>query len=295
MMACEHGVPPPFTPLTEGNVMSYKTILVQADLPDAVANGVRLAAQLANDEQAHLVGYALSGADQAIAQCNAAVAGMVALPTDLGALTEKADAALAEFSKQAQGYGVSSYESRRIDDTPDYALVMQARYADLLVMPLNDNSGEPSAVLQYVMLHGGKPVLIVPTATKVEQVGRAPLLAWDGGQQAARAINAALPLLQRAGKATLAVFNGTEHYAAHGQQPGADMATYLARQGIQVEVVQKTTKQAIGLALLELAGELSADLLVMGGYGHSRLREIALGGATRDVLKHMNLPVLMTH
>ena len=73
--------------------MSYKTILVQADLPDAVANGVRLAAQLANDEQAHLVGYALSGADQAIAQCNAAVAGMVALPTDLGALTEKADAA----------------------------------------------------------------------------------------------------------------------------------------------------------------------------------------------------------
>ncbi|MBY0556653.1 MAG: universal stress protein [Burkholderiaceae bacterium] len=275
--------------------MSYKTILVQADLPDAVANGVRLAAQLANDEQAHLVGYALSGADQAIAQCNAAVAGMVALPTDLGALTEKADAALAEFSKQAQGYGVSSYESRRIDDTPDYALVMQARYADLLVMPLNDNSGEPSAILQYVMLHGGKPVLIVPTATKVEQVGRAPLLAWDGGQQAARAINAALPLLQRAGKATLAVFNGTEHYAAHGQQPGADMATYLARQGIQVEVVQKTTKQAIGLALLELAGELSADLLVMGGYGHSRLREIALGGATRDVLKHMNLPVLMTH
>ncbi len=295
MMACEHGVPPPLTPLTEGNVMSYKTILVQADLPDAVANGVRLAAQLANDEQAHLVGYALSGADQAIAQCNAAVAGMVALPTDLGALTEKADAALAEFSKQAQGYGVSSYESRRIDDTPDYALVMQARYADLLVMPLNDNSGEPSAVLQYVMLHGGKPVLIVPTATKVEQVGRAPLLAWDGGQQAARAINAALPLLQRAGKATLAVFNGTEHYAAHGQQPGADMATYLARQGIQVQVVQKTTKQAIGLALLELAGELSADLLVMGGYGHSRLREIALGGATRDVLKHMNLPVLMTH
>lgn len=275
--------------------MSYKTILVQADLPDAVANGVRLAAQLANDEQAHLVGYALSGADQAIAQCNAAVAGMVALPTDLSALTEKADAALAEFSKQAQGYGVSSYESRRIDDTPDYALVMQARYADLLVMPLNDNSGEPSAVLQYVMLHGGKPVLIVPTANKVEQVGRAPLLAWDGGQQAARAINAALPLLQRAGKATLAVFNGTEHYAAHGQQPGADMATYLARQGIQVEVVQKTTKQAIGLALLELAGELKADLLVMGGYGHSRLREIALGGATRDVLKHMNLPVLMTH
>ncbi|WP_374360638.1 universal stress protein [Pseudoduganella danionis] len=275
--------------------MSYKTILVQADLPDTVANGVRLASQLANDNEAHLVGFALSGADQAIAQCNAAVAGMVALPTDMSALTEKADALLAGFAKQAQGNGVSSFETRRIDDTPDYAIVMQARYADLLVMPQGDASGTPSAVLQYVMLHGGKPVLIVPTDTKVEQFGKAPLLAWDGGQQAARAINAALPLLKRAGKATLAVFNGTEHYAAHGQQPGADMATYLARQGVQVEVVQKTTKQPIGTALLELAAELKADLLVMGGYGHSRLREIALGGATRDVLKHMNLPVLMTH
>jgi nucleotide-binding universal stress UspA family protein len=90
----------------------------------------------------------------------------------MSALTEKADALLAGFAKQAQGNGVSSFETRRIDDTPDYAIVMQARYADLLVMPQGDASGTPSAVLQYVMLHGGKPVLIVPTDTKVEQFGR---------------------------------------------------------------------------------------------------------------------------
>jgi nucleotide-binding universal stress UspA family protein len=121
------------------------------------------------------------------------------------------------------------------------------------------------------------------------------LLAWDGSLEAARAISAALPLLQQVPRVTLAVYNGEEKYGAHGAVPGADMATYLARHGLKVDLVERHEPGAVGEALLSLAADLQAGLLVMGCYGHSRLREIVLGGATRDVLRGMTLPVLMAH
>jgi len=279
--------------------MSYKTILVQADWADAPPSCTAVAAQIAIAEQAHLVGVAMSGVEQVIYQCNAAAPGVVLLPADLTALTARADAALAAFTRNAERYGLTSYEARRVDGVPDLELIMQARYADLLVLrQASDTTHAPSApdsALQYVILHCGKPVLVVPCDGEFEHTGRRPLLAWDGSLEAARAINAALPLLQRAELVTLAVFNSDEKYGAHGEQPGADMATYLARQGVKVELVRHDTQGPLGHALLSLADELAADLLVMGCYGHSRLREILLGGATREILRSMALPVLMAH
>jgi nucleotide-binding universal stress UspA family protein len=113
--------------------------------------------------------------------------------------------------------------------------------------------------------------------------------------EASRAIGAALPLLRRAGKVTLAVFNPNAIGSKHGPLPGADLAGFLARHDVAIEVQQLETELDIGNALLSLAADISADLLVMGAYGHQRLRELLLGGATRTVLKTMTLPVLMAH
>jgi nucleotide-binding universal stress UspA family protein len=121
-----------------------------------------------------------------------------------------------------------------------------------------------------------------------------PLLAWDGGMAASRAIEAALPLLRQARLATLAVFNADTVYAAHGQEPGADLARFLTRHGVNVEVVVRETGSDVGDALLALGAEIGADLLVMGCYGHTRFRELLLGGTSRSILTRMNLPVLMT-
>ena len=279
--------------------MSYKTILVQADWADAPPSCTAMAAQIALAEDAHLVGVAMSGVEQVIYQCNAAAPGVVELPADLSALTERADQALAAFIRNAEHYGVNSYETRRIDGAPDLELIMQARYADLLVLRQTAASAHaaaaPDSALQYIILHCGKPVLVVPCEGEFEHPGRRPMLAWDGSLEAARAIQAALPLLQRAELVTLVVFNGNEEYGAHGALAGADMATYLARHGVRVELVRRETQGPLGHALLSLADELTADLLVMGCYSHSRLREILLGGATREVLRSMSLPVLMAH
>lgn len=279
--------------------MSYKTILVQADWADAPPSCTALAATIARAEQAHLVGVALSGVDQVVYQCNAAAPGVVMLPADLTMLTARADEALSAFSRNAERFGLPSYEARRIDGAPDLELIMHARYADLLVLRQAPDAAHamaaPDSALQYIILHCGKPVLVVPCEGEFEQVGRRPLLAWDGSLEAARAISAALPLLQRADLVTLSVFNGDERYGAHGQLAGADMATYLARQGVKVEVVQHDVTGPIGQALLDQARELGSDLLVMGCYSHSRLREILLGGTTREVLRSMTLPVFMAH
>jgi len=112
-------------------------------------------------------------------------------------------------------------------------------------------------------------------------------------------VSAALPLLQRAGQVHVAVFDAQLHAAEHGDHPGADLLQFLARHGVQAKLLLldggATRRGDIGEALLTQVSELSADLLVMGAYGHSRLRETILGGVTRTVLQSMTIPVLMAH
>lgn len=279
--------------------MSYKTILVHVEKSRHTAARVRLAAQLARREDAHLIGAAMTGLSQFVYQCAAMSPEAPVIATDLSFLNERADAALAEFEREVSGMGVQSYEHRRIDDEAASGLTLQARYADLVVLGQTDPE-EPAPSLggdmaQYVMLHCARPVLVLPHSGQFAQVGEQPLLAWDGSPEATRAITCAIPLLRRARKVTLVVFNPFAEYNAHGAQPGADMALYLARHGVQVEVLQQSTELDIGNALLSLAADLNSDLLVMGGYAHSRVREVVLGGVTKTILSDMTLPVLLAH
>jgi nucleotide-binding universal stress UspA family protein len=221
------------------------------------------------------------------------------LEKHLDELRQRASAALASFSTAASAAGVRSFEAREIEDEAGEGISAQSRYSDLVVIGQTDPEAPSPAVLpdfpEFVIMHTGRPVLLVPYVGVSKTFNRRILVGWDASIHAARAVAGALPLLRRAESVDLVVFNPNARLDAHGEQPGADIGLYLARHGVGVNVVRKRTKGDIGNALLSTAGDLGAGMIVMGGYGHSRFREILLGGATRTVLTSMTVPILMTH
>lgn len=280
--------------------MAYRTILVHVDRTPAATARIRLAAQLALRENAHLVGAAISGMPAFMYAGDPFDASGELMAAYLELASQRADAALAHFDELAAASGLASFEHRKCQEDEYSAICLQARYADLVVLgqsaPGNADQGQPQADLpQHVLLHGGRPVLVVPHSGQFDTLGERPLLAWNGSLEAAHAATAAIPLLQRAARTTVAVFNARSGLEAHGEEAGADIAQYLARHGVQVEVQRLPAPDDSGAAILALAASLRSDLLVMGAYGHSRFREMMLGGATRTVLATATLPVLMAH
>jgi nucleotide-binding universal stress UspA family protein len=148
-------------------------------------------------------------------------------------------------------------------------------------------------MIEAALFETGRPALVVPYSQKGGVKLDRIMLCWDGSRSAARAASDAMPFLERAG--TVEVVIVTEH-SKGDETPGADIAQHLARHGLAVEVkliVAPDAKTAD--VLLSHAADTSADLLVLGGYGHSRLREFVLGGVTRSILEAMTVPALMSH
>ena len=148
---------------------------------------------------------------------------------------------------------------------------------------------------EAVLFESGRPVLAVPYIGPDEAKIRNVIVAWDGRREASRAANEALPLLSKAETVSVVVVGDSAPSARTGE-PGADLALHLTRHGVNVSV-KRISDAGIDVtnALLSHAADSEADLIVMGGYGHSRLREFVLGGATRGILGSMTLPVLMAH
>jgi len=283
--------------------MAYRTILVHVDDARNVETRIALAAELALREDAHLVGTAFTGISRYVYE--SAITGMesTVLHGYMQTMQERAEQALERFEQIVRRTGLASWESRPVMDEPTNGLSLQARYADLCVLGQFDR-GHKSAqsypnLPEYVAMHGGAPVLVVPyaaTATATSAgLGERCMLAWNGSLEAKHALLFALPLLQRAAAVEVVVFTGADLADLAGEQPGMDVAAYLARHGIEVELNEQPASDNIGRDLLALASEHGVDILVMGGYGHSRFREILLGGATRTVLQSMTLPVLLGH
>lgn len=172
----------------------------------------------------------------------------------------------------------------------------RGRRADLLVLGQNQPEGTTptaAAVIESALFGAGRPVLLVPHAGRFDVPSRHALIGWNGSREAARAVHDALPLLAAIGRATVLAVDG---HAAEDEAPEETIAAHLARHGIRTAVDTAASGDADAAALLlNRAAELSADLLVVGGYGHSRLREWVLGGVTRSILREMTLPVLMSH
>jgi nucleotide-binding universal stress UspA family protein len=219
----------------------------------------------------------------------------------LDALRIRANEALHVYETIIGRTSVTSFEKQLVDDEAAGGISLHARYCDLTVVGQEDPQ-EPSPALmsgfpEYVAMSSGSPTLVVPNIGNFSTVGERVLIAWNASIQALHAVRGALPLLRRASSVEVVVFNAASRRDVYGDEPGADIALFLTRHGVKVNVMQEEigSEVDVGNALLSLAAGLGADLLVMGCYGHSRFREMLLGGATRVILESMTLPVLMAH
>ncbi len=174
---------------------------------------------------------------------------------------------------------------------------VHAYYADLVVIARPESAGEtagPPGLAESLVLSSGRPIIMFPPRGTVSQVRRI-LVAWNATRESIRAVADAMPLLAKADAVEVLVVDHQRRPEGHGQEPGADIARHLARHGAHVEVRRASSGgKDVGRLLLSQAAAFGADLLVMGAYGHSHLREWMFGGVTRTVLYEAGLPVLMS-
>lgn len=268
--------------------MWYKTILVHVDQGRDAPARIAVAAELARANDAHLCGIAVTGMSPYLLTAAGLNPGAPPLQLPLDALRQEAAQALEAFEQQAAAAGVASIEPRLVEDQAGPAMSMHARYADLLVVS-QANGAAPAPRLradfpEYVLLNGARPVLVVPAGLAAAPVGRRVAVAWNGSREATRALTSAIPLMKGAQQVEVLVVNAESQGDVHGPLAGADIALFLARHGVRVDVRQVSGARDVGATLLSLAAGAAADLLVMGAYGRSRIGEILLGGATRTVL-----------
>ena len=278
--------------------MSYKSILVQVDHAKACPARIDAATDLALRHEAHLTGLCLI-----VEPTGASFVRGYLPPETLEAAHAEAEAVarevLGRFSAAAERNQLSF--DTRIDRGFDVELAeifgLHARYADLAVAGQEDpDEPLPGQQPGPLVLSCGRPVLLIPYIGAGKTLGQRVVVAWDASREAARAVRDALPILKQASSVSVVSVNPRPADFGHGDVPGADIALYLARHGVEVDVQRIETRDLdVGNALLSHVAGAAADLLVMGGYGHSRLREVMLGGATRTILHDMTVPVLMSH
>ena len=181
-------------------------------------------------------------------------------------------------------------------DSLRHAFVAEAMYADLLVVGppgrIDEEGAAPTGFVEGVILESGTPAIVVPHPYRQETVGERVVVAWNGSAAAARALRAALPLLGGA---------SSVHVATWGAQPQVapfsrlDLRAWLRRHDIDAELHASDSSAHVANDLAALASDVRADLVVMGCYGHSRLREQVFGGVSRALLNHLPAPILMAH
>lgn len=288
--------------------MALRDIMLHLDTGERCAERTRLAIHLAARDGAHLAGvfvvdvpppgmtagyemaYAMGGSDSLFEQ----------LRTQAIATAEPVRAS---FEAALRAAGVSG-EWRMVEGLAPELLALHARYADLAIIGQPDPGAPYGTTAQDVtvsaLLTSGRPVLSVPYAGRFPTLTGHALVAWNASREAARAVNDALPLLRACQKVTVLAINpeqGTSERGirGHGDMPAADICLHLARHGINATAAQTVAPDiSEGDALLSYAADISAELVVMGAYGHSRLREWAFGGVTRTMLRSMTLPVFMS-
>jgi nucleotide-binding universal stress UspA family protein len=278
-----------------------KDILVHLDATPEAAARLDLAAGLARRLGAHLTGLFVLDIPIPVFAGGEAGGG-VALAELLDSMRASglADAKKAEaaFQERVRRDALAA-EWRQVEGMTPAQISMQGRYADLVIIGQAAPGGRPTpddATTEAALFNTGRPVLVVPQTGAAPTLGQRALVAWNASREASRALHDALPLLAGAASVTVLTVNAEPGENAHGEEPGADIARHLARHGLNVTVRRvQGADIGVGDLLLNEAADLGADLIVMGAYGHSRLRELVLGGATRTMLRNMTAPVLLSH
>jgi nucleotide-binding universal stress UspA family protein len=181
---------------------------------------------------------------------------------------------------------------------PVEAICHAARWCDLVVAKrpvLNPDAPVGWGTVSRTVFGAGVPVVVVPETAKIGELGARVLVAWNHSREATRAIRGALPFLRPAQQ--IVVLDGAEQQALVGARhlPQLDLRAWFARHGVQAEFREFAVHNDYGAAILDNAHKMQADLIVMGAWGHSRITELVLGGATRHLFQFSDLPLLVAH
>ena len=205
--------------------------------------------------------------------------------------------AIAGFEEAVRGSGVSAAShvlSASLADAADTFGDLARRFDLSVVAQAEPDKPARSMIIEAALFQSGRPVLVVPYIQREGLELDCVMVCWDGSRSAARAVADALPFLVKA-KAVEVVLVSSEA-GKSDEIPGADIAHHLARHSLEVELKRiVSTDVNVTNMILSHAADVGCDLLVMGGYGHSRLREFVLGGVTRGILESMTVPTLMSH
>lgn len=273
--------------------MAIHDLTVYVDNDRQCGNRLRYAVGMAQSFKANLHGVYVKR------QLGIPTYAEVQIPRDTLAQAEKslaqmAASAIGAFQQAVEGKSLETGYLELRGTLPD-VLSASLRYGDLAVLAQrHPEDGDLNVHYKpdSVMFQSGRPALIVPHSGEFTFPARRALVAWDGGAASARALHDALPLLSMA-EQVLVVTVGKQASASLGDN---DLSAHLGRHGLNVEL--RNIDAADGAAhevILSVAADSGSELLVMGGYGHTRLRELVLGGVTRHVLSEMTVPVLMSH
>jgi nucleotide-binding universal stress UspA family protein len=180
-------------------------------------------------------------------------------------------------------------------------VIHRAQAADLIIVGQADPENPPPAtartLVEDILMTAGRPLLLIPYAGRFTTIGTNALVGWTPTRESARALHDALAVFAPAAKVTVLTVEAPRTGQDMAWLPSADIAEHLSRHGLSVSSARTVVTDGLSPAdaLLDYASDISADLLVVGGYGHSRTREMIMGGVTRDLLRHMTVPVLMSH
>ncbi len=279
--------------------MTVKAILALADGGAGTEATLKTALLVAQGFQAHLdVLHVRADAETMVPIVGEGMSGaMVEQVMDamVKSIETRAAAARAAYQRvcepAAGGLGAGKVAWREVTGREPEVTAATARLADIIVLGRPDSAEEApmAATIDAALFDTGRPVLVAPPDAPAS-IGKRIVVAWNGSPQSARAISVALPFLKLAEQVVIVVGGGEDSHA-----PASGLVQYLERHGVRATVEGFEVAHGIGKTILDQAGRLGADLLVMGAYGHSRLREMILGGATREVLAGATIPVLMGH
>ena len=276
--------------------MALKDILVHVDNSKTCVSRLETAVNLALAHDAHLTGVCVVTHPRFPGYLEAQI------PSDVLEAQSAAAKEIAEEGKKvfldAVDRNKLAGECRIVEGDLIDVLSLHGRYSDVLVVSQRDpeTNFTPGDMPDRLILSVGRPVIVVPYAGRYPTVGENVIVAWDASRLATRAVNDALPILQAAKKVSILALNPHGGDQGHGEVVGADIALHLARHGVKAEATHVYVDDIeIGDMLLSRAADAGADMIVMGAYGHRRLRELVLGGVTQHLLGHMTAPVLMSH
>ncbi len=280
--------------------MSYKSIVVQLDMSARAHSRLEYAIRLARQFDAHLTG--VFSAFSPDPRSFYVMAGTADYYEEHRKTRQERHGALERiFHAELLRAGV---RGQWVDypDSQGQAIPRYARYADLVVAGQEDPNDPEGFIADYfpetLVMSSGRPVLFIPSTGVFPTLGANIMVAWNGSRESARAVQDAMPLLQRAEKVTVVRLNELKDEPGANRIPGADIALLLARHDVKAEVaaLDGVNDVPLGDMLISRASDLGADLVVMGAYVVTlRWQELVMGGATRTMLQSMPVPVLMSH